>query len=498
MNTHKHIGIIGAGLGGLSAALHLRRAGYDVTVYESNTRPGGRANRIEEAGFTFDTGPTLLNYPWVYEELFRACGADLHDVLELLPVDPSIRFIWPDDTTFTLSSDLVRLREECERLAPGMGPDLMAFLADARHKTALSFGHLALRNVDHPLQWATLLSLRDWYATGAWRSLWSELGRFIRHPRIREAFASYAMYLGGSPWELPGLFSILPYGELAQGLWFPKGGMHELPRAMADLAARLGVTIHYESPVDSVRLVGGCVAGLVMTSGQEQEHDLVVSNVDVPTTREQLFPDGPLRRNGEKLNQRLRMTPGVITFYWGLKGDYPELPHHSIFLPADFKTAFEALSVRHVIPDDLPFYVCAPSKSDPGMAPAGGTSFFALVPVPHLKQQPGVHWDHTVADIRSRIMARLRHHDIRLDERDLLVERVFTPEDWRVRFGLYEGSAFGAAHTLFQMGPFRPPNRDRAVEGLYYVGASTTPGTGVPMVVLGGQMTAERIMHHAR
>ena len=483
--------VIGGGFGGLSAAIHLRLAGFEVTLYEANDRVGGRANILEQDGFRFDTGPSLLNYPWVFEELFRTAGKRMSDYVKLLPVDPSIRFVWPDHGTFTLSSNLHRLRTECENLEPGSSAGLMAFLADAEVKYNFSFRKLVRQNVDNPIAWIGALSPREMLKSAVWRSLYGELGRFFRSPRIREALGSYAMYLGGSPWTLPGLFSILPYGELAYGLWLPAGGIYGLVEAIERLATDLGVRILKRHRVRRIVVQGGRVTGLEFADGTKADWPVVVSNVDVPTTREELLGNGAG-------NRRIAMTPGVITFYWGIRGKVQGLQHHTIFLPGDFKDTFDDLLKRKRIPENLPFYVSVPSDTDPSLAPPGDTTAFALVPTPRLSELGNIDWTAAVGALRAKILGRLRTHGVEIDPARIAMEKVWTPETWGKAFGLYDGSAFGATHSLFQLGPFRSRNYDRRIRGLYYVGASTTPGTGLPLVVLGGEMTARRILSHVR
>ena len=484
--------IIGAGLGGLSAAIHLRLAGYEVTIYEAHERVGGRANLILRDGFRFDTGPSLLNYPWVFEQLFRAAGRELRDYVTLLPVEPSVSFQWADGTRFTLSSDLPRLLEECERIEPGSRPAVLAFLRDAGAKYRMAFEKLINRNVDQPVKWVSPLSVAELGRMGLWRSLDGELGRFFKSRYLRQAFGSYGMYLGGSPYDLPGLFSILPYGELAYGLWLPKGGVYGLVSGIERLARELGVVVHTGCRVRRVVISGRRVSGVELADGTFHQSRLVVSNVDVPTTNTELVGDGHLTRDMRRA-AKARMTPGVLTFYWGIKGQVENLGHHTIFLPDDCAAAFDELFKTKRIPRHLPFYVSVPSATDPDLAPAGDTAMFVLVPTPLLSELAGVDWEETTREVKARVLARLRQHGIELASERIVVEDTYTPADWQQRFGLYDGSAFGAAHTLFQVGPFRARNYAAGVEGLYYVGASTTPGTGMPMVVLSGQLTAERI-----
>jgi phytoene desaturase len=488
------IAIVGAGFGGLSAAIHLQLAGHDVTLFEAQESVGGRASRLERKGFLFDTGPSLLNYPWVFENLFRSAGRKLEDYVTLLPIDPSITFLWRDGERFTLSSKFDSLVREIERMEPGSGPALTRFLRNTSEQFRISFENLVTTNANSALSWLGSLKWRDLLKLSLFRSFEGELKKYFKNPRIRQALGSYAMYLGGSPFQLPGLFSILPFGELAYGLWLPKGGIYGLVEATRTLAEELGVDIRCSTPVKRIQVENERVTGLLTQDGQSHPFDIVVSNVDVPTTLTRLLGNEGASKPSAK---KWRMTPGVITFYWGVRGDIANLPHHSIYLPNDSRLGFAQLLDQGVMPTDLPFYVSAPSKSDPSLAPPGTTLVFVLVPTPVLSQIGSVDWNQVIREARTEVFRRLASHNIRLNESDFLVEEVWTPEEWRNRFGLYDGSAFGAAHTLFQMGPFRAKNYAPDVKGLYFVGASTTPGTGMPMVVLGGAMTAERIKAHA-
>ena len=491
--TNKEVIIIGGGLGGLSAAIHLRLAEFDVTIFEANERVGGRANRIEREGFRFDTGPSLLNYPWVFEQMFERAGRKMSDYVELVAVDPSITFRWMDGEKLELSSDLRKFLSECERLEPDCAPGVFAFLRESETKYRIAFDKLINQNVDNPLRWLGALSARELWQTGVHRSLDSELKRYFKNRYLREALGSYAMYLGGSPFNLPGMFSILSYGELAYGLWLPKNGIYGLVEGIERLARELGVKIQTNCPVRKIQIGGGRVEGVELAGGEIHRAALVVSNVDVPTTNTELIGFDELLRQKSK---KTKMTPGVITFYWGVRGRIDNLGHHTIFLPDDYRGAFDDLFKHKRIPRRLPFYASVPSETDQSLAPAGDTCLFVLVPTPLLSELPGADWDEIVGRVKTQVFEGLAHHGVHIAPERIAVQEVYTPDDWRRRFGLYDGSAFGAAHTLFQLGPFRSKNYSDTIEGLYYTGASTTPGTGMPMVVLSGQLVAERIVSH--
>ena len=481
--------VIGAGLGGLSAATHLSLAGHKVSVFEAGETAGGRANRLELDGVAFDTGPTLLNYPWIFEDLFRAAGRDFFSEVELVRVEPTVTYCWPDGVRLVLSSDPERLGAEFERLEPGAARRLQVFLADAGEKFRIAFEKLVPQNRDNPIAYFAPLAFREILHTALWRTMYSELRRFFRSRYLCEALGTYAMYLGGSPFELPGVFTILPYGELAHGLWLPKGGVYALVEAMERLARSCGAAIHTGCRVGRILHRNGKAAGVRLERGPEHPSPVVVSNVDLPSTFADLLDQPP---------PRLKMSPSALSYYWVVDEHPRGLGHHTIFLPDDYRGAFDHLNHGAGLPCKPAFYVAAPGASHPGLARPGAAPLFVLVPVPVLSRLSGVDWAAESERIQAFVLARLRESGVALSASQIRAERVFTPEDWRRRYALFDGSAFGAAHTLGQMGPFRARNYSRRIRGLYFTGASTTPGTGMPMVVISGRLAAERIREHVR
>lgn len=483
--------VVGGGVGGLSAGIYLALRGYRVSLFEANARVGGRANLIEFDGFKFDTGPSLLNYPWVFDELFKAAGTSLKQELDLIRVDPAIRFYWPDKETFQLSSDLTRLSEECRRLDPRDSAGLFNFLKDARRKYNLSFEKLVTRNADSPLSWFASAGVSNLTKLGLFRSMDSQLARHFHSDKIREALGSYGMYLGGAPYDLPGIFSIIPFGELEHGLWLPKGGMHGLIEAMERVAIRLGVEINTGTPIRSIDSENGRIVGVTLANGSLESSRIVVSNVDVPTTMARLV--GEETSASTSKYKPPKMTPGVITYYMAVDRELPELNHHSVFLPEDPKLAYDQLMKQGKVPEDLPFYVSVASNTDRSLAPESKSAVFLLAPVPLVSQMQGANWNELAEDLKRQMFRRMNEHGIAIADSDVSRQKTWSPVDWSEEFGLFDGSAFGAAHNLRQIGPFRPRNISSDISGLFFAGASTTPGTGVPMCVLSGKMVAERI-----
>lgn len=490
--TRTRVALIGAGVGGLAAAARLAAQGFAVDVYERQTEPGGRCGRLAVDGYTFDTGPTLLLMPEVLAETFAACGRRLEDYLTLQRCDPNYRIHFRDGSDVTFTTELTAMSGELERLEPGSFRRYLAFLAQGKVQYQTSLDHFVGRNFDHLGQFLTPSSLRGVFAVRAHRRMYPEVSRFFKDPRLRAAMSFQTMYLGISPYESPAVYGLLPYTELAMGIWYPRGGLYALPLALARLCDELGVTIRYGETVERIDVAGGRARGLVLADGRRVDADVVLCNADLPWAyRHLLDPRETVLPRADKL----RYTSSAFMLYLGVSRRYPQLLHHNVFFGADYRTSFDDIFKRFRIPADPSFYVNVSSRTDPALAPSGCDGLYVLVPVPH--RHDALDWSVEGPKLRAQVLRRLAEIGCDDVERSIVVERRFTPDDYETILNLDKGSAFGLSHNFFQVGPFRPANQDRNVPNLFFVGASTQPGTGLPMVMLSARLVTERITRFA-
>ncbi len=495
MRSGKRVAVIGAGMGGLAAAIRLRLMGFDVEVFEKNGQIGGRVGRLEESGFTFDTGPTLLLMTDVYRDLFKAAGRTLDDEVDLMPLDPNYRVHFGDGDSIKVSSNLPTLIPELERVEPGVTPRFYRFMEDACMKYRLGRSEFVERDFEKAGDFFGPRNLKLLLKTKAVNNYYKSVSRFFRTDKLRQTFSFQTMYLGLSPFEAPAVYALLPYTELAEdGLWFPKGGMYELVLAMGRLAADLEVKINLESSVEEIVVDGGRAHG-VRVNGETVGADAVLANADLPYVYRELLPSSAGARDFRfKLRKREKLlyTASSFMMYLGLDRELDHVSHHNVYLSSRYKENFRQIFAERRLPDDPSFYTNVPSRTDRNAAPEGMESLYVLVPTPHLGEN--VDWEHEGPAFKEKIYDLLEERagipDIR---RHVVYEGVKTPQDWLSDYNLEEGAAFGLGHGIFQVGYFRPPMASKAVPNVYFVGASTRPGTGVPLVTIGAKLVAGRM-----
>jgi phytoene desaturase len=465
--------VIGAGLGGLAAALRLQALGAEVTVLERRPSPGGRAGQIRADGFTWDTGPSLITMPWVLEETFAAGGLDLHSEVTLHRLDPLYRIRWAgEERAFDFHQSVAELKAEIARFSAADAGRLDAFLAALKpiyEQGILGAGRRAIQDV------GSFLGLLPMMArTRAIGPLHGFVARYFRHPRVQEAFSFHSLFIGGDPYRVPAIYGALVYLQILDGGWYTDGGVYSLVEAMAR-----PLQVRYRELVEAIETRGGQVRGVRLISGERVEADVVISNADVLTT------DALLGRPALR-----PMTPSMSCFllYLGLDRVQPSLRHHTL-LVGEYRSFIDTVTRARGLPSSLSTYLHAPARTEPGMAMPGGDSLAVLLPVPNLRAP--VDWSLAADGLRDRLLADMEQtYGMDGLTGSIVSEHRFTPTDFRDRFGAVHGNAFSLEPTLAQSALFRPPNRVRGVRGLYHVGAGTHPGAGIPGVLLGAEVTA--------
>ena len=487
--------VIGAGLGGLAAAARLARHGYAVTVLEKNAAPGGRCGQLRRAGHRFDTGPTLFLMREVFAETYAALGARLEDHLDLRRIDPTYRIRFDDGLVLALTSDAAELRRQLEAIEPGSYAGLCAYLAEAERHYTLSLERFVGRN---------FFSLADYFSPANLPLLlqlkplvkhYQHMGRFLRDPRLKAAFTFQDMYLGLSPFDAPATYSLLQYTEMAGGVWFPLGGLYRVVESLASLAEMSGVHFAYDSPVAQILIEHGRASAVRLQDGRRLAADVIVANADLPYVYRCLLSDASAsdRAEAERL-ERLKYTSSAIMFYWGVDRQYPQLDTHNVFLSGHYQASFERIFVDRTLPGSPSFYVHAPQRVDPTAAPPGQDSLYVLVPVGHLDSAQPQAWDDLTARARQWVLQRLAQEGLADLADHLKFEVCYTPLDWQSYYHLEKGAGFGLSHDFWQVGYLRPHNRHGRYPNLYFVGSSTHPGTGLPMVLLSARLVVERIV----
>ncbi|MFI6646964.1 phytoene desaturase [Streptomyces sp. NPDC050529] len=481
-----HVVVVGAGLSGLACALHLLGAGRRVTVVERDDGPGGRAGRMRVGGYEMDTGPTVLTMPHLAEEAFAAVGDSLHRRVELMPLDPAYRAIFADGSSLDVRTDGAAMEEEVRRFA---GPAAAAGYRDLRQWLERLYRAQMRRfidtNFDSPFQ---LLhpDLARLAALGGFGRLDSRIGRFIADDRLRRVFSFQALYAGVAPARALAAYAVIAYMDTVAGVWFPKGGMHALPRAMADAAADAGADLRWSAEVSALERSAGRVRAVRLASGERVSCDAVVLTCELPTAYG-LLGRPPLRP------ARLRHSPSAVILHAGTDRTWPQLAHHTISFGGAWERTFDELTRTGELMSDPSLLITRPTAHDPSLAPPGRHLHYVLAPCPNTTVgPPAATWRDLGPRYRDRLAGELERRGLHGFADSVQEEVLVTPLDWTAQ-GHAAGSPFSVSHTFAQTGPFRPRNLVRGVENVVLAGCGTTPGVGVPTVLISGKLAAARI-----
>lgn len=482
--------VIGAGVGGIAAAAHLAQRGLRVTVLEKNARPGGRCDHFIREGHHFDTGPTLLVMRPLFEAEFAALGVPLTEALDLRRVDPTYHLVFDDGSGLALTSDMNAMRQQLEAIEPGSYHGFLRYMEEGHRHYTIATSRL----VDNDFRRATdFFNLRNVPLIQQVKPLvphYAHMANFFNSGRLKSAFTFQDVYMGLSPFEAPATFSMMSYTELAHGVWYPAGGMYSIVEALVEIAERAGVEFVYNTAVEEIVIDGHGTRGVVLEGGRTVRADAVLANADLPYVyRELLPPNGRQSRMDDK-----RYSCSTISFFWGVDKTYEALPAHTLFLADDYRANFDSIIDDLDLPDNPSLYIHAPARLDPVMAPPGQDTITAIVPVGHLGTGTAQDWRAIRDRAREQVFRRLGMLGVTDLDQHIKFETSFTPLSWRKRYNLVKGSTHGLAHNLTQLAWFRPANRHPRYHNLYFAGASTRPGTGLPTALVSARLAANRVL----
>jgi phytoene desaturase len=477
-----HVVVVGAGLAGLSAALRLAGAGRQVTVLEREPRPGGRAGLVADRGYRFDNGPTVLTMPDLIADAFDCVGESMSDWLTLDPVDPLYRAWYPDGSHLDVLPGVDAMAAEVERVcgpAEAAGYRRYVEFVSALYRHEMT--DFIDRNIDSPFDLLTP-NLARLAALGAFRRMTPKVRKYLKDPRTERVLSFQAMYAGLSPYDALALYCVIAYMDSVAGVFAPRGGMHAVPEAMAAAAEKHGVTFRYGSEVDKVELRGDRATAVTTTGGERIPCDAVVLNPDLPVAWRDLLGREPWSV------RRLRYSPSCCLLLVGSSATYSKVVHHNIHFGRSWGGVFDDLIHAGRLMSDPSFLVSNPTYSDPSLAPDGRQVYYVFFPTPNLDAD--IDWATQSAPYRDQMLATVEERGYVGFADAVEVEHAVTPEDWAAR-GMERGSPFAAAHSFLQTGPFRP--RNLWGQNVVFAGSGTTPGVGVPMVLVSGRLAAERI-----
>ena len=477
--------VVGAGLAGLSCALRLAGAGREVIVIEREAVPGGRNGLMKKDGYSFDTGPSVLTMPDLIADALACVGEKIEDWLELMPLNPLYRAFYADGSQLDVHANTEQMEAEiAKNISADEAAGYRRYVDFVTKLYKYEMNDFIDRNIDSPLNLLTP-NLARLIALGGFRKLAPKVSQFLKDPRTQRVYSFQAMYAGVSPQQALAIYAVIAYMDSVNGVFFPKGGMHAVPRALAGAAEKHGVTFKYNTTVTKVEKIGSRASAVITSDGQRIECDVVVLNPDLPVAWRDLLGKTPLSV------KRLNYSPSCVTILAGSSKSYDHLAHHNIHFGHSWDGVFDELITKKQLMSDPSLLVTLPSKDDPSLAPNGKHSYYILFPTPNLDAD--IDWKKMKSVYKDQMYATMEQRGYKDFANSVEVEHVTTPLDWQ-EMGMERGAPFASAHTFLQTGPFRPSNMAKGYENVVFTGSGTQPGVGVPMVLISGRLAAERIV----
>jgi phytoene desaturase len=480
-----HVVVVGAGLAGLSAALRLAGAGRKVTVLERESVPGGRNGLLKKDGYSFDTGPSVLTMPSLINDAFNCVGEDMKDWLELTPLTPLYRAFYADGSQLDVHADTNEMEAEiAKHISSTEAAGYRRYVEFVTKLYKYEMNDFIDRNIDSPLNLLTP-NLARLIALGGFRRLSPKVNQFMKDPRLQKVYSFQAMYAGVSPQQALAIYAVIAYMDSVNGVFFPKGGMHAVPRALAAAAEKHGVVFKYNTTVTNVEVSNGRAKAVITESGERYECDAVILNPDLPVAYRELLGKTPVTI------KRLKYSPSCVTLLVGSSKKYDFAAHHNIHFGHSWDGVFDELIKKKQLMSDPSILVTVPTHDDPDLAPAGKHSYYILFPTPNLDSD--IDWKKQAGPYRDQMIRTIEERGYTGFGDSIETEVMTTPLDWKNQ-GMEMGAPFASAHTFFQTGPFRPRNMAQGIENVVFAGSGTQPGVGVPMVLISGRLAAERIV----
>ena len=492
ITAKKSAAVIGAGIGGIATAIYLVKNGYDVSVFEKNSTPGGRCGQLIRDGHRFDLGATMLMMPDIYREIFDSLGIPLFENNDIKSLEDLYNIYFDNNEVITFSTDKEKMKDQHEKIESGSYAKSQKYVNTGYEIFQIGIHKLIGRNFSNIFQFANFRNIGMLIKLKTYISNYRYVKKFFRNTHLRMAYTFQNIYVGQSPFDSPALFSMVPAAELTEGSFFPKGGMYTIVEKLVTKALSSGVMFYYNKPAQEIKVKGKLAEGILFQDGSEVKADIIVANADLPYVYRKLLPD---RRKSRRLD-RLKYSCSAISFHWGLDKVYPQLGHHSVVLSDGFREGLDKIFKDKSVSDHPSFYIHAPVRTDPDAAPANQDTLSFVVGTGHLDSMKKQNWEELKKKTRNALIQRLHQFGLEDIEQHIKFEICFTPESWENACNISRGSVFGSlAHNLMQMGYFRPHNQHSRYKNLFFVGGSTHPGNGIPNVLLSAKLTAEKILN---
>ena len=493
LDERPHAIVIGSGFGGLAAAVRLGARGYRVTVLEKLDAPGGRAYVYHQDGFTFDAGPTIITAPFLLEELWGLCGRNLSDDVDLRPMDPFFRIRFDDGRKFDYSGDRERNIEQIKTFNEADAEGYLKYLDASEQRYRVGFERLGFKSFDS--LWQLIRFLPQLIRLRSDRSVYSLVSSYIKDPYLRQVMSFHPLLIGGNPFWVTGIYSLISHLEQSFGVWSAMGGTGRLVDGFVSLIEGQGNHIFYNTEVAQIDTQGRQVTGVTLKDGTKIDADIVVSNADSAWTYRHLLPANKRKRWTNKRLDKAAYSNGLFVWYFGTQGRYEDVPHHSVLLGPRYEGLLKDIFKHKTLSEDFSLYLHRPTATDSSMAPEGCDTFYALVPVPHL--DAGVDWLEHAETFRQAIETRLAETVLPDISNRIVTSRLLTPLDFQDRLNSFKGAGFSFEPRISQSAWFRPHNQSEDFDGLYLVGAGTHPGAGIPGVISSAKVLDEVVPHAA-